>query len=442
MKQYNKQITDWLNAKFKNIFLDAEDGHTLSDKAYAFDTMFFMSRFIEHFRFGNMFHKRDHINDANEYTRYLFMLDKGAKQIPNYLTEALAVLCFAGVLKTEKANRIYKIIDEEMLLFISSSFENAYIFNYMLVYNIYQTYNWWNLYVEFCKTKEIGIKKEILQELRHGMYASNPAFGTVNKPQTSNYPMFVTKQHIEVLNFANKQNHVTRTGNIKDRICSIEDMALNVSGTRNNYGFAKKNDYLYTFDENYVRLTLKPYLTIDVPNTLEITYSPSLAEDIADGKLKLFDKRDNIERKRKSQNAKYKQTASGRVRTVQGEFRRGLLENTPKVCPICGFSYETFLIASHILPYAKCEDTYDAMNSNNGLLMCPICDKLFESAKYMTVDAKTGKVKYLPELENEPDFQYLHDKEIDYLYIDGERRHYLKWHNEEFERIKAEKNKS
>lgn len=66
------------------------------------------------------------------------------------------------------------------------------------------------------------------------------------------------------------------------------------------------------------------------------------------------------------------------MRTVQGEFRGGLLQKTPHVCPVCGFSYADFLIASHIKPYARCEDTYDAMNPHNGLLQCPVCDKLFE----------------------------------------------------------------
>ena len=78
-----------------------------------------------------------------------------------------------------------------------------------------------------------------------------------------------------------------------------------------------------------------------------------------------------------------------------------MLETKPKehICPICGFSFEKFLIASHIRPYAKCEDTYDAINHFNGLLMCPNHDKLFEDAKYMTVEFDTGKIILSKEAE-------------------------------------------
>ena len=64
--------------------------------------------------------------------------------------------------------------------------------------------------------------------------------------------------------------------------------------------------------------------------------------------------------------------------------------------------------------------------------MCPVCDKLFESANYMTIEPNTGKVIYIDEIENEKDFQYLHDKTIQYDYIECERRHYLKWHYDYF----------
>ena len=36
--------------------------------------------------------------------------------------------------------------------------------------------------------------------------------------------------------------------------------------------------------------------------------------------------------------------------------------------------------------------------------MCPVCDKLFESANYMTIEPNTGKVIYIDEIENEKDF--------------------------------------
>ena len=64
--------------------------------------------------------------------------------------------------------------------------------------------------------------------------------------------------------------------------------------------------------------------------------------------------------------------------------------------------------------------------------MCPVCDKLFESANYMTIEPTTGKVIYVDTIEDEKDFQYLHDRKIKYAYVDCERRHYLKWHYDYF----------
>lgn len=74
------------------------------------------------------------------------------------------------------------------------------------------------------------------------------------------------------------------------------------------------------------------------------------------------------------------------------------------------------------------------MNPNNGLLMCPICDKLFESANYMTIDYRNGNVIYDESLDKEKDFKYLHGKILPINYYDCERKHYLKWHNEEYKR--------
>mgnify|MGYP007069883123 FL=1 len=64
--------------------------------------------------------------------------------------------------------------------------------------------------------------------------------------------------------------------------------------------------------------------------------------------------------------------------------------------------------------------------------MCPICDKLFESANYITIDYKTGNVICDSSIENESDFQYLHSRQLPIDYIDCERKHYLKWHNDEY----------
>lgn len=429
MKEFNSNVTNWLNAKFAKLTFDNNEGRYMADKSYGFDTMFFMSRFIDHFRFGDEFNKRKYVTYANKYTRFLFTLRENSAQIQNYLTEAISNLRFTGVLK-EIGRGKFRILDEELLLFISSSFENAYIYLYLLTYNLYKKYGMWDLYVQYCSTSDIGKQLSIVQKIRAKMIEVNP---NVKDGTTSDWAMFVTKYGLTVLNYANQQHHVARTSNISDKITTIEDAALNTRGTRAFYDVQKKNDYLYTFSFEYVQQTLRPFLAKSVNSVDSIEYNPSLAIDLADQQLKLFDELDNQEREpRKEQNEKYRQTTTGRVRTLQGEFRSGLLLHTPHKCPVCGFKFDDFLIASHIIPYAKCEDAYDAMNYQNGILLCPVCDKLFESANYMTIDATTGKIKYTAAIEDEKDFQYLHNNTISEEYIEGERRHYLKWHNKEF----------
>lgn len=96
-----------------------------------------------------------------------------------------------------------------------------------------------------------------------------------------------------------------------------------------------------------------------------------------------------------------------RNQNVQRIFRDGLFTNNKHRCPLCGFEYKDFLIASHIVPYSKCEDTYDAINYYNGLLLCPNHDKLFEGARLMTIDASTGRVILSDKVVNSKDFKDL-----------------------------------
>lgn len=427
---YNEKIINMLVAKLGALTLTTDNGKFLADKSYGFDTLFLGARFINRFRFGEYFYKDDYREKANKYYQDLFCL-REASQVSNYLTETLALLVFAGVLELEKRGH-YKIVDDDLLDFISSSFEHAYIFEYMLCYCVFKHDGLWDIYQRFCKADAIDKKQAIYYQYRD-IYIQKDS--RIKDPDKA-WANFTPKYPMVILNYANKQNMIARTLRVKSELVQRTDIALNVNGTRANVNLPKKNAYLDDFSDSYVLETLRPYLVIKEDRPKTITYSDSFSIDVADTKLDMLDTNNStVESKRKMQESKYKQINGGiRVRTVQGEFRSGLLRTLPHKCPICGFTYEGFLIASHIKPYAKCEDTYDAMNPQNGLLMCPVCDKLFESANYMTIDYRDGKIIYVNDIENEKDFQYLHDNSIGINYIDSERRHYLRWHNEEFNR--------
>lgn len=131
MNRFNHEITDMLLEKFKGLSIEHTEGRFLADKSYAFDTIFFAARFIARFRFGKKFRKLDLREKSSQYFQDLYCL-RQATQIPNYMTEAVALFRFTGILKRIDQN-LYEITDEDLLDFTSSSFENAYIFLYMLV---------------------------------------------------------------------------------------------------------------------------------------------------------------------------------------------------------------------------------------------------------------------------------------------------------------------
>lgn len=426
----NQEITQMLVNKLSLLSLSTNNGKFLADKSYGFDTMFFACRFIQRFRFGNIYKKLELQEKSNAYIKDLFCL-RDASQIQNYFTEAVALLVFCGVLRKTVNRGIYEIIDDELLDFISSSFENAYIFLYMLCFCVFKQNGIWEKYEQFCKVSTIPQKQELYLQIRNEFIEKDYRI----KDPSKYWANFVPKYPMMILNYANRQNAISRSVRVKKDVVGIKDVSLNTEGTRANTNLPKKNAYLQDFSNSYVIETLRPYLVTSVPKHDVISYSDSFSIDVADTKLDMLDDDGRTtEMKKKMQKGKYRISARGvQVRTVQGEFKSALFARTPHKCPVCGFDFKKLLIASHIKPYAKCEDTYDAMNPNNGLLMCPVCDKLFEQANYITIDYRTGEVIYDESLENEKSLHYLHDRIVPYEYIDCERRHYLKWHNEAYQ---------
>ena len=64
-------------------------------------------------------------------------------------------------------------------------------------------------------------------------------------------------------------------------------------------------------------------------------------------------------------------------RLVQGKFRNRLLERYGD-CIICGIENKKLLVASHIKPWRK-SSNIERVDVNNGLLLCPNHDKLFDN---------------------------------------------------------------
>ena len=114
-----------------------------------------------------------------------------------------------------------------------------------------------------------------------------------------------------------------------------------------------------------------------------------------------------------------------KVRVNQSAFRDMLLRKYKKCC-LCGVTDQHLLIASHIKPWSVCEQQ-ERLDSNNGLLLCPNHDKLFDGG-YITFDTDM-KVVISPRL-SESDRVFMNISEDMSIEPDTKREEFMKYHRE------------
>lgn len=78
-------------------------------------------------------------------------------------------------------------------------------------------------------------------------------------------------------------------------------------------------------------------------------------------------------------------------RVGQEIFRRGLIDYWEGHCAITGLRVVELLRASHIKPWAECENDGERLDVFNGLLLAPNFDALFDRG-YITIDCTGGVV--------------------------------------------------
>ena len=67
-----------------------------------------------------------------------------------------------------------------------------------------------------------------------------------------------------------------------------------------------------------------------------------------------------------------------KARIGQGTYRENLMKKYNSTCIMTGIDNKKLLVASHIKPWAICNNE-ERVDSNNGLLLCANMDKLFDS---------------------------------------------------------------
>jgi predicted restriction endonuclease len=110
-------------------------------------------------------------------------------------------------------------------------------------------------------------------------------------------------------------------------------------------------------------------------------------------------------------------------RIGQSKIKQKLLTQSKK-CALCGVNDERFLIASHIKPW-KHSTNEERLDVNNGLLLCPNHDSLFDKG-YISFD-EDGILLVSDDLtENTRVFMNINSPS--HLQIKEKKRHYLNWH--------------
>ncbi|WP_416043004.1 HNH endonuclease [Bacillus halotolerans] len=112
-------------------------------------------------------------------------------------------------------------------------------------------------------------------------------------------------------------------------------------------------------------------------------------------------------------------------RTGQSTFKKSLL-NIKKKCKLCGVSDERFLVASHIKHWSQ-SNNQERLDVNNGLLLCPNHDSLFDKG-YISFDEK-GTILISDSLDKTKKV-FLNTNETMKIRLNEHQQSYMKWHRE------------
>lgn len=112
-----------------------------------------------------------------------------------------------------------------------------------------------------------------------------------------------------------------------------------------------------------------------------------------------------------------------KVRVNQGIFRDKLLKRYSKCC-LCGVCNESLLIASHIKPWSESESR-EKLDVDNGLLLCPNHDKLFDGGWISFND--DGHVMISAELKTN-DMIFMNVREDMKISLSEKNKQYMKYH--------------
>ena len=113
-------------------------------------------------------------------------------------------------------------------------------------------------------------------------------------------------------------------------------------------------------------------------------------------------------------------------REGQDEYRKKLLEECP-FCPITMINEESLLIASHIKPWAV-SDSKERIDPNNGFILSPLYDKLFDRGYITFSDDKRVSISNWLSRQVKERIGIKDKQFFQFLPINEERTKYLEYH--------------
>lgn len=120
------------------------------------------------------------------------------------------------------------------------------------------------------------------------------------------------------------------------------------------------------------------------------------------------------------------------TKPIQSFYKDTLMHEFHHACPICGIDIPRMLIASHIKPFRDCAHIFEALDHNNGLLLCRNHDYLFDQGyisfnddgKMLVSEALLGK-EFLQER-----FHVAEPWQLPTEFMSENRKLFLQYHRE------------
>lgn len=176
-------------------------------------------------------------------------------------------------------------------------------------------------------------------------------------------------------------------------------------------------------NKKYEGLQSKPEWGIDINKSNKYELSNFSADKI----LKNLTKNINKKYIEELEKTKYKETekqALVKIRLGHSKLRDEVIKNKYK-CEICGLSYNKLLVASHIKPWSKSDDS-EKLDFENILLLCSMHDALFDKGLISFDD--NGKILISREL-GEEEKALVNINEDSCIDINSQKqKDYLKYH--------------